>query len=43
MSNNVCIAGQLFLIELTARIEGLVEILQVNTDGIFLLAKIWRL
>ena len=39
MSNNVCIAGQLYLIELTARIEEHCQILQVNTDGIYALVK----
>lgn len=39
MSSNVCVAGQLYLIELTTRIEELCEILQVNTDGIYFLAK----
>ena len=39
MSSNVCVAGQLYLIELTARIEDYCEILQLNTDGIYLLVK----
>lgn len=39
MSNNVCIAGQLYLIELTARMEEHCQILQVNTDGIYALVK----
>jgi len=39
MSSNVCVAGQLYLIELVARIEDLCEILQVNTDGIYFLVK----
>jgi len=39
MSNNVCIAGQLYLIELTARLEQYCQILQTNTDGIFILIK----
>ncbi|WP_395546838.1 MULTISPECIES: hypothetical protein [unclassified Lacrimispora] len=34
-SNNVCIAGQLYLTELAARLEDLCEILQINTDGIY--------
>lgn len=34
-SNNVCIAGQLYLTELAARFEGKCEILQINTDGIY--------
>ena len=34
-SNNVCIAGQLYLTELAARVEGISEILQINTDGIY--------
>ncbi|MBU5331716.1 hypothetical protein KQI61_05865 [Anaerocolumna aminovalerica] len=39
MSSNVCIAGQLYLIELTARIEDYCEVLQVNTDGIYVKVK----
>lgn len=35
MSNNVCIAGQLYLTELSARLENHCEILQINTDGIY--------
>lgn len=34
-SNNVCIAGQLYLTELAARLEDISEILQINTDGIY--------
>lgn len=37
MSNNVCIAGQLYLVELTAKIENYCEILQINTDGVYVL------
>lgn len=39
MSSNVCIAGQLYLIELTARLEEYCQILQTNTDGIYMLVK----
>lgn len=39
MSNNVCIAGQLYLIELTSILEEHSEILQVNTDGIYMRVK----
>lgn len=35
-SNNVCISGQLYLTELAAKLEGRCEILQLNTDGIYL-------
>lgn len=35
MSNNVCIAGQLYLTELSARLENVCEIMQINTDGIY--------
>lgn len=38
-SNNVCIAGQLYLTELAARFEGKCEILQINTDGIYVRVK----
>ena len=36
MSNNVCIAGQLYLIELTARLAPYGVIMQTNTDGIYI-------
>ncbi|MEG0898322.1 MAG: hypothetical protein RSF40_01250 [Oscillospiraceae bacterium] len=36
-SNNVCLAGQWYLTELAARMEGLCEVLQINTDGIYVL------
>lgn len=39
MSSNVCIAGQLYLIELTARLAEYCEILQTNTDGIYVRVK----
>ena len=35
MSNNVCIAGQLYLTELAVNIKDKCEILQLNTDGIY--------
>lgn len=38
-SNNVCIAGQLYLTELAARLEDISEILQINTDGIYVRVK----
>lgn len=38
-SNNVCIAGQLYLTELAARLENTCEILQINTDGIYMRVK----
>lgn len=38
-SNNVCIAGQLYLTELAARLEDVSEILQINTDGIYVRVK----
>ena len=34
-SNNVCIAGQLYLTELAGDLEDTCEILQLNTDGIY--------
>lgn len=39
MSNNTCVTGQLYLTELTARVEDICQVLQVNTDGIYLLVK----
>jgi len=36
MSNNVCIAGQLLLLDLIEKIEPYCKILQSNTDGVFL-------
>ena len=39
MSSNVCVAGQLYLIELTARLENYCQILQTNTDGIYMMVK----
>lgn len=38
-SNNVCIAGQLYLTELAAKLEDICELLQLNTDGIYLRVK----
>lgn len=35
MSNNVCIAGQLYLTELSGHLETVSEVLQLNTDGIY--------
>jgi len=34
-SNNVCIAGQLYLTELAVRLAAVSELLQINTDGIY--------
>lgn len=34
-SNNVCIAGQLYLTELAGDLEDVCEVLQLNTDGIY--------
>lgn len=39
MSNNVCIAGQLYLTELAIRLGDVSEILQINTDGIYMRAE----
>lgn len=36
MSNNVCIAGQLLLIDLIDKLEGKCELIQSNTDGILI-------
>lgn len=38
-SNNVCLAGQWYLTELSARIEDYCEVLQINTDGIYILCN----
>lgn len=38
-SNNVCVSGQLYLTELAARLENMCEILQINTDGIYVRVK----
>ena len=38
-SNNVCLAGQLYLTELAGRLENVCKVLQLNTDGIYVLAK----
>ena len=36
MANNVCIAGQLLLLDLIDKIEPFCELIQSNTDGLFL-------
>lgn len=36
MANNVCIAGQLLLLDLIEKIEPYCELIQSNTDGLFL-------
>lgn len=38
-SNNVCIAGQLLLVDLIDKIEPFCKLLQSNTDGVFLLVE----
>ncbi len=35
MANNVCIAGQLLLLDLIEKVEPYCELIQANTDGIF--------
>lgn len=39
MANNVCIAGQLFLLDLIEKIEPYAQLIQSNTDGLFLKVK----
>ena len=39
MANNVCIAGQLLLLDLIEKIEPYGELIQSNTDGIFMKVK----
>ena len=39
MANNVCIAGQLLLLDLIEKIEDHCELIQSNTDGLFLKVK----
>lgn len=39
MANNVCVAGQLFLLDLIEKIENYCELIQSNTDGLFLKVK----
>jgi hypothetical protein len=39
MSNNVCLAGQLLLLDLIEKIEDLGKLLQSNTDGLYILVK----
>lgn len=36
MSNNICIAGQLLLIDLIEKVEPYCELIQSNTDGIYM-------
>lgn len=36
MANNVCVAGQLFLLDLIEKIEDYCQLIQSNTDGLFL-------
>lgn len=35
MANNVCISGQLFLLDLIEKLEGHCQLIQSNTDGLF--------
>lgn len=35
-SNNICIAGQLFLVDLIEKLEGKCQLIQSNTDGIMI-------
>ncbi|MDF2884653.1 MAG: hypothetical protein K0R54_5222 [Clostridiaceae bacterium] len=39
MANNVCVAGQLFLLDLIEKIEPYADLIQSNTDGLFLKVK----
>jgi hypothetical protein len=39
MANNVCIAGQLLLVDLIEKIESYCELIQSNTDGIYMKVK----
>jgi len=39
MSNNVCVAGQLMLLDLIEKVENYGQLLQSNTDGIYLKVK----
>ena len=39
MSNNICLAGQLYLTELVGDIEDYCKVLQINTDGVYMLCK----
>ena len=39
-ANNLCIANQLFIVDLLEKLEGKCELIQSNTDGI--LVKLYR-
>jgi len=39
MSNQVCVTGQLLLLDLVEKVEDYGEILQTNTDGVYMLVK----
>jgi hypothetical protein len=39
MANNVCITGQLLLLDLIEKVESYGELIQSNTDGIYMLVK----
>lgn len=38
-SNQVCLSGQWYLTELAAKLEGKCKVLQINTDGIYVLVE----
>lgn len=39
MSNNVCVTGQLLLLDLIEKVEPYCQLIQSNTDGIYMLVK----
>jgi hypothetical protein len=39
MSNQVCVTGQLLLLDLVEKVEHLGEVLQMNTDGVYMYMK----
>lgn len=39
MSNQVCVTGQLLLLDLVEKVEHLGEVIQMNTDGVYMMAK----
>ena len=43
MANNVCITGQLLILDLIEKIEPYCELLQSNTDGIFIKVDSWEM
>lgn len=38
MSNQVCVTGQLLLLDLVEKVEHLGEVIQMNTDGVYMMA-----